>query len=359
MVKQLQIMEQRLVQNKKHVYPISENLNNYLKKYGRGVKLPIKYQDLLRFDDGMSIYDQNGRDTLWLSTFFNQQDRKEIDMALKRLYSMMYVDGGEEILQHLNVDSIDFCTFGNTKPFRVKVRNILNDNYTLMYVKNADSSRAYGLELEHLLSPNQTLFFVDNDTLVEEHILGIPGDEFVNTYLKTGSNSEKSAIAKEFVKFNERCFVRLLGDMRAYNFVMVLLHDFDRNQFRFRAIDFDQQSYEGDLNTYSPKFFKENEIYQKLVDEYLSFESVEQYKREERALISRRAASEWSRLNELFTCMKESPLSEGKHIEQLKMSLYALAKDVNFKRSNSMGEIVECAINFVVRNYTTINPYLK
>lgn len=352
-------MDKDLIRYKKQVYPVSDKFNAYLKKYGRGAKLPINYQDLLRFDDGMAVYDQHGNNTLWLNTFFNPQDRVEIDQELKRLYSMMYVDGGDEILPYLNVDAIDFCTFGNTKPFRVKVRNILNDNYTLMYIKNADASRAYGLELEHLLSPNQILFLLDEETLVEEHISGIPGDEFINTYLKTATNAEKSAIAKEFVKFNERCFVRLLGDMRAYNFVMVLLHDFDRIQFRFRAIDFDQQSYEGDLSTYSPKFFKENETYQQLVDEFLSPGSVEQYRREERALIARRASSEWLRLKELMECMKESPLSEDKHISQLKLSLYKFAKDVNFKRSNSMGELVEFAIDFVVRNYKNVNPYLK
>jgi hypothetical protein len=43
------------------------------------------------------------------------------------------------------------------KPFRVKIRNILNDNYTHFYVK-ADASRIYGLELEHILSPDKINF---------------------------------------------------------------------------------------------------------------------------------------------------------------------------------------------------------
>ena len=352
-------MEKDLIRYKKHIYPITSTFNTYLTKYGRSMQLPIRYQDLLRFDDGMSIYDEGGRDTLWLSTFFNLQDRAEIDQQLKQLYSMMYVDGGDEILPYLNVDSIDFCTFGNTKPFRVKVRNILNDNYTLMYIKNADASRAFGLELEHLLSPNQINFLVDGETLVEEHISGIPADDFARVYLPSATSLEKSAIAKEFVKFNERCFVRLLGDMRAYNFVMVLLHDFDRIMFRFRAIDFDQQSYEGDLSTYSPRFFGENQIYQDLVNEYLSPGSIEQYRREERALIAKRASAEWSRFKELMECMKETPLSEDTKINELKMALYKFAKDLNFKRSSSMGELVEYAVDFVVRNYKNVNPYLK
>ena len=65
-------------------------------------------------------------------------------------------------------------------------------------------------------------FLTNNDTLVEEHIPGIPGDVFIKDYLER-SETNKIRLAKEFVKFNERCFLRLLGDMRSYNFVMTLL----------------------------------------------------------------------------------------------------------------------------------------
>ena len=42
----------------------------------------------------------------------------------------------------------------------VKIRNILNDNFTYFYVKKADASRIYGLELEHMLSPYNLNFLV-------------------------------------------------------------------------------------------------------------------------------------------------------------------------------------------------------
>lgn len=122
--------------------------------------------------------------------------------------------------------------------------------------------------------------------------------------------------------------------MRAYNFVLVLLHDFDRIQFRFRTIDVDQQSYEGDILTYYPRHFEENKVYQDLVEECLSEGSVAQYRREERALIVRRAASEWTCLQELLPSMKSHPLSEEKHLQQLRLDLYKYAKDVRFKRAN-------------------------
>jgi hypothetical protein len=134
----------------------------------------------------------------------------------------------------------------------------LNDNYIFLYIKKADASRIYGLELEHLLSPNNINFLVHKDTVIEEHILGIPGDVFIKNHLKDLPQQDKRALAKEFVKFNERCFVRLLADMRSYNYVVVITQDFDRVQYRIRAMDFDQQCYEGNPRVYKPQFLKEN-----------------------------------------------------------------------------------------------------
>ena len=79
--------------------------------------------------------------------------RKEIDVALKKIYSILHSDGSDSIFEDLSVDAIDYCTFGNSKPFRIKIRNIINDNYTYFYVKRSDASRIYGLELEQILSP--------------------------------------------------------------------------------------------------------------------------------------------------------------------------------------------------------------
>lgn len=73
--------------------------------------------------------------------------------------------------------------FWQFKPFRIRVRNILNDNYTNFYIKQADASRIYGLELEDLLSPNRINFLIHKNTLIEEHILGIPGDVFIKKHL--------------------------------------------------------------------------------------------------------------------------------------------------------------------------------
>jgi hypothetical protein len=38
----------------------------------------------------------------------------------KKIYSFA-LDGNLDIIKFLNVDSIDYCTFGNSKPFRIKL----------------------------------------------------------------------------------------------------------------------------------------------------------------------------------------------------------------------------------------------
>lgn len=347
-----------LISKKKPTYPVNKQLSAYLSDCNRNIKIPIFYDDLLRFQGAIEILDKDGNDTLWIKTYFADHERDEIELSLKQMYTILHADGSDSILPYLNIDSIDFCTFGNTKPFRIKIRNIINDNYIFIYVKKADASRIYGLELEHLLSPNRINFLVYKDTLVEEHILGIPGDVFIKEQLDDCSLQDKKAIAKEFVKFNERCFVRLLADMRSYNYVFVLTHDFDRIQYRIRAVDFDQQSFEGNVKVYRPQFLKENN---KLVDmtlNVLTEASLEQYRKEERSLLAKRAVSSRKRLNKLVKCMKNDSISTRAKTEELKMGLFEYTKDVNFKKSETMGELLESALQFVVRNYKNENPYI-
>jgi len=351
-------MNQKLISKKKPAFPISKQLSDYLTEHGRNIKIPIFYDDLLRFQGAVEIYDEDGNDTLWISTYFTEHERNEIELSLKHIYTILHADGSDTMLPYLNIDSIDFCTFGNSKPFRIRVRNILNDNYVFFYIKKADASRVYGLELEHLLSPNHIYFLVYKDTLIEEHISGIPGDIYIEKHLDNCSEQDKNAIAKEFVKFNERCFVRLLGDMRSYNYVMVLTHDFDRIQYRIRAIDFDQQSYEGNPKVYLPQFLKENNKLVALTDEILQKESIEQYQLEERSLLAKRAVSAHKRLSNLIDIMSEDVISLPDKVTQLKKGLFELTGDVRFKKSNNMGAILKSALDFVIKNYQSINPYI-
>jgi len=343
------------ISKKKPSFPVSENLNAYLSEYRRNIELPILYSDLLRFQGSVIVYDDNDEDTLWIRVYYNDSDRIEIDLSLKKVYSYLVSDGGDWILKYLNVDAIDYCTFGNSKPFRIKVRNILNDNYTYFYVKKADASRIYGLEIEHMLSPYSLNFLVCEDTLIEEHIAGIPGDEFIKNSLDDRTEMEKAQIAKEFIKFNERCTITLLGDMRSYNYVIIPIHDFDQVIFKIRAIDFDQQSYEGKLKIYMPQFFKENFKMVKMVQGKIQEESIEQYKIEERSIVAKRIISYRNRLNALLKCMKSDQISNKKNVNNLKEEIYNYSHDKNFRKCASMGEIVKVILDFVKRNYENMS----
>lgn len=340
---------------KKPSYPVNTALKAYLKKFNRRVRLPIFYEDLLRFQGSVQVFDKNDKDTLWVRTFCNEFDRQEIDLSLKKIYTKLHSDGNETTIPLLNVDAIDYCTFGNSKPFRIKIRNILNDNYAYFYVKKADASRIYGLELEHMLSPYNLNFLVYEDTLIEEHISGIPGDEFIETMLPNCTESEKSQIAKEFVKFNERCMIRLLGDMRSYNYVIVPTHDFDHVVYNIRAIDFDQQCFEGKFNVYRPQFFKENFKMVDLVSEKFEKQSVNQYKLEERSIVAKRLLSFKNRINQLIKCMVSDTVSTPEHEILLKTKIFEYTGDVRFKNSKNMGEILRNSLSFVRRNYQTEN----
>ncbi len=340
---------------KKPTFPVCPALDAYLDQYSRKIEIPIFYEDLLRFAGSVVVYDDRGEDTLWIRVYYSDTERREIDESLKKVYSILHSDGSDHTFQYLNVDAVDYCTFGNSKPFRIKVRNILNDNFTYFYVKKADASRIYGLELEHLLSPYNLNFLVYGNTLIEEHIAGIPGDVFIKEMLPDCSASEKAQLAKEFVKFNERCMIRLLGDMRSYNYVIVPMHDFDHVVYKIRAIDFDQQCYEGKLKIYRPQFFKENNPMVGLVRDRLLRDSVDQYKVEERSFVAKRILSSQRRIGKLISIAKSDTISTPENVEQLKSDIYQLTHDVHFKKCRCMGDILEVALDFVKRNYEDVS----
>ncbi|MFT4901386.1 MAG: hypothetical protein ACI81V_000657 [Lentimonas sp.] len=325
-------------QKRKKFFPISRQFREYLSQFNRARQLPVSYEDLLKYEDSFPLMDRDGKDTLWQTLIFEQQLAREIYAGLKKIYVILRSGGDESTLANLFIDRVDFCTFGNTKPMRVRVVNQHNDNHDYFYVKKADASRIYGLELEELLSPNHINFLVDQDTLIEEHIIGVPGDDFIRDYL-TRPDLHEVRLAKEFIKFNERCFVRLLGDMRAYNYVVEVTPDFEQNQYRVRAIDFDQQSYEGRHRLYLPQFFKNNLPVVKLCTDLINLETSQQYQNEERSLIHRRIKFAQDRVLQLRSCMCAAQISSTEKTYQLRKELADLHQDQRFMSCHSMGQI--------------------
>ncbi len=324
---------------KKPNFPISDGLRTYLRRYKRERPLPVTYERLRAFHEVIPLSDAEGRPTLWDTVIYEQAEMSVLNEGLKQIYALLKTDGDMSVMTHLYVDRVDFCTFGNSTPFRIRIVNAYNDNQDYFYVKRADASRAYGLELEHLLSPNRLNFTTYGTTLVEEHIPGIPGDVFIDRWL-FNKELKPIRVAKELVKFNERCFVRLLGDMRSYNFVVVVTPDFEEAQIRIRAMDFDQQSYNGRKNFYLPQFFKENTALAKFCLKHLRQETAYQYQREEQTLILHRAELASERLGLLLFQMARDPLSTEQKINDLRTALAAHYGREDYLDCTSMGALV-------------------
>lgn len=336
-----------IISKKKPFYPISKKLSKYLSDYDRQTPIPIRYDDLLRSKGKFPVLDKDGNDTLWESMMYDQSSYEEINESLTTIYIMLKSEGFTRAKSHLTVDRIDYCTFGNSKPFRIRIINKFNDNYDYFYVKKVDASRIYGLELEHILSPNRIHYLVDKNTLIEEHISGIPGDQFIEKDLNR-STLNKVRLAKEFIKFNERCFVKLLGDMRSYNYVIDVTPDFDAEQYRVRAIDFDQQCFEGKKNMYLSQFFKENFPIVQFCIETMNAVTTEQYQIEERSIMRKRYMLSEKKMKQLISCIKKDTISTPDKVELLKEELNKHHNTDSFSLCNNMGDILENQMNIML-----------
>ena len=150
------------------------------------------------------------------------------------------------------------------------------------------------------------------------------------------------------MKFNERCLVRLLGDMRSYNYVIDVTPDFEDTQYRIRAIDFDQQSYEGKKSLYVPQFYKENLPFVELCMKQLNENTVRQYQSEERSLMARRINTSRYRVNQLLKVMMKEKLSSEEKIDSLKTELSKHYNEESFLKCSSMGELMRESLNLLV-----------
>jgi hypothetical protein len=335
-----------IISRKKLVYSIGAPLRAYLGEYNREHPLPIQYADLLRYDNSASLFDKRDRDTLWETVYYPASETDDILLALKTIYAILKADGDMSVTGHLTIDRVDLCSYGNTMPFRVRVRNLVNDNFDYFYIKKADASRVYGLELEHILSPNRISYLTSGQTLIEEHIAGIPGDMFFNQQMHD-AEMNPVRLCKEFVKFNERCFTRLLGDMHSSNFVVDITPDFDEVYYRIRAIDFDQQSYEGRKSVYMPQYYKQNQPIIDLGQTCLSPESVRQYQIEERSLMAGRLRVEQTRIGDLMAAMRSDAIAPPEHVVQLRGALNRHYRTSSFDTCHTMGDIVWHSLELV------------
>jgi hypothetical protein len=324
---------------RKPSYPVSPRLAGYLARFRRELELPVTYGRLERFRQSLPLNDADGRDTLWESVLYEPSEMAALKVDLKYIYALLKVHGDLSVVDHLYIDRIDFCSFGNSLPFRIRIVNGINENPDYFYIKQADASRIYGLELEHLLSPNRLNYVTHGATLVEEHIAGVPGDVFTRRWLEN-REIKPIRIAKELVKFNERCFIRLLGDMRSYNFVFVLTPDFEGWQVRIRAMDFDQQSYSGRRTFYLPQFFRDNLALVQFTTNLLDLKTAYQYQREERTLLLQRADASQQRLDILLDAMAGDVIAPEANVLRLRKGLAEHFEADTYLKLESMAALV-------------------
>ena len=336
------------ISKRKITYPVSSDLRGYLLEYGRYLEsVPKIYSDLHRFNEAIQYESPDGSETNWQTVMYKPDEMAELRPQLTRIYADLKMGGNSQKAKHLDVERIDFGVFGNSRPFRIRIINRYNDNFDHYYVKVADASRIYGLELEHILSPTRINYLINGGTLIEEHIAGLPGNVFLGDLLQK-EDLHAVRVAKEFVKFNERCFVRLLGDMRSVNYVVDMTPDFEEVQYRVRPIDFDQQSYEGRRKIYLAQFFADNYPIVEMVMNLLNQETIEQYQKEERTLISRRYKTAERRVGSLLNIMSKEQLSTPEKTEQLNSELAEHYKTNIFKEADTMGKIVRTHIEYLL-----------
>jgi hypothetical protein len=125
--------------------------------------------------------------------------------------------------------------------------------------------------------------------------------------------------------------------------------DIEDYQYRIRAVDFDQQSYEGRKNLYLPQFFKENNPYVGLTLQYLNNDSVEQYRAEERTLIAYRIAASRYRIMDLLKIMSKDTISTDDKKRQLKEELGQHFQSTVFHRCKTMGELVKTILRHALK----------
>ncbi len=347
-----------LISKKKKSYPVSDYFETYLTRYGRLQENGIRYQDLMRYVNEIPLYDELGNDTFWSTVFYSPTEQQEINNNLRETYAILKANGDLDAVKHLVVDRIDLCLYGNTLPLRVRIVNSLNDNFDYFYVKKIDANRVYGLELEHILSPSRINYFIRQDSLIEEHIIGIPADTFIRDSMPQ-NDFDKVRLAKEFTKFNERCFVRLLGDMHTGNFVIDIRRDFEKWHYLMRPIDFDQQSHHWRKQVYLPAFYTQNGPFIKTGIEHLDPQNVIQYQKEERAMIANRVRVSHGRFSALVEVMREDLISSEDFVDRLRTQLAKHYDDERFNFCQTMGDLVHLSIHRILNHSKPASPDLN
>ena len=327
----------------KDIYAIEHPMRNYLLHYGREKKLPINYRDLHTYKYADAIRDSNDKLTHWETATYDASFQEILHQQLKETYLLL--TGLNDATPTLQITTIDFCEFGNSVPFRIGIISLEQHWKDTFYVKQADASRIFGLELEHLLTNNVIRFMCNHNTLIEKHIDGMPGDEFLKTHFLTLNDTSKQLLANAFIAFNTASFARLLGDMRNYNFVINTTADEQQQPaYHFRAIDFDQQCYEGRLKLYWPQFYRENYPFVKNVQDIYSKTEIKTIQHQQAQQFIRLYQKNATQIRALLNALMQAEISENYKVKQLAADLNQFYGNQDFSNCTTMASIVDVQI---------------
>ena len=106
---------------KKLHYPVTSALQAYLRAYERDIELSVDYESLRRFSESFPCMDRAGQDSHWLTVTYPPGEMRELNEGLRRIYAQLRAYGDMTVVEHLRVSRIDFCEFGNSQPFRIRI----------------------------------------------------------------------------------------------------------------------------------------------------------------------------------------------------------------------------------------------
>jgi len=135
--------------------------------------------------------------------------------------------------------------------------------------------------------------------------------------------------------------------MRSYNFVVLKNGDSAR-PFTIKAIDFDQQCYEGKLNLYLPQFYKENYPYVQLATAFLGDDAIDTIRITERKAMAGHYARNFSQITALLKVMQEEELSEQYKVVSLRKELNKYHHTSIFNHCKTMGSLVKQQLELVL-----------
>ena len=145
--------------------------------------------------------------------------------------------------------------------------------------------------------------------------------------------------------------------MPSSNFVIDITPDFEDVEYRLRAIDFDQQSYEGRRAIYLPQYYTQNNPIIKIGLKHMTPETMRQYQREERSNIANRLRVERKRVDDLLSTMKKDQISKPENIKKLRKELADYYEEEDFLSCTCMGDLVDMSLQMLTRKPSLYKDY--